>query len=209
MENPLLKKLQIKDEYSVLLMNSNPAIHPLFEGVRIEFNPSQKDTFDSVILFTKNEDELTKLVSTADEKRKDSGTLWLSYPKKSGSIDTDLNRDTSWTAVKAFGLEPVRLISMNEDWSSMKLVHKDQRKSPSKLGQDPPGVDRTTKTVILPEDFKKELDSNPKALSFFETLAFSHKREYVAWIHNAKKEETRKRRVQKAIELLLAEKKVK
>lgn len=209
LDNPLLKKLQIKDEYSVLLMNSNPSIHPLFEGARIEFSPSKKEEFDSVILFTRNEKELTNLVSNADEKRRENGIFWVSYPKKSGSIETDLNRDSSWAAINSFGFEPVRLVSINEDWSSMRLVHREERAKPSKLGQDPPGVDRVSKTVIPPQDLKKEFDQHPKALTFFESLAFSHKREYVGWIEDAKKEETRVRRINKTIELLLEGEKTK
>ncbi len=203
MSNPLFKKLQLKDDFSVLLMNSNPNVHPLFEGIRIEFSSLKDEHFDSVILFTKNESELQEWIPKATDKQKKEGQLWLSYPKKSGSIDTDLTRDNTWGAVKAFGLEPVRLISLNEDWSSMRLVNKADRKTPSRFGQDPPGVDRKTKTVNPPEDLAEALKDNPKANSFFESLAFSHKREYVAWIYEAKKEDTRQRRVTKIIELLI------
>lgn len=209
MENPLLKKLQLKEEFSVLLMNSNPDVHPLFEGLRIEFSEIGNSQYDSVIIFTKNEDELRNLVPKAASKRKDGGQIWLSYPKKSGSIETDLNRDTTWNAVKAFGMEPIRLISMNEDWSSMRLVKKEERKEPSKLGQDPPGVNRKTKTVTVPQDLEKAFEQKPKAKAFFEGLTFSQKREFVAWIYQAKKEETRARRVQKTTELLLEGKKTK
>ena len=202
MNNPLLKKLQIKEEFSVLLMNSNPSVHPLFEGIRVELKAANDQDYDSVILFTKNEDELRHWVPEASKLPKKDGHLWLSYPKKSGDIETDLNRDITWKAVKAFGMEPVRLISMNENWSSMRLVNKKDRKKPSKFGQDPPGVDRKTKTVIPPDDLLGELNSNPQAKTFFEELAFSHKRAYVRWIHDAKKEETRTRRIRKTIELL-------
>lgn len=209
MANPLLKKFQIKEEFSVLLMNSNPSIHPLFDGARVEYKAATNDEYDSVILFTKNEEELRKWVPEADKAQKKDGQLWLSYPKKSGDIETDLNRDITWKALKAFGFEPVRLISMNEDWSSMRIVKKKDRKEASKFGQDPPGVDRETKTVIPPDDLVEEFKSNPKAKAFFEKLAYTHKREYVGWIHDAKKEETRQRRVKKTIELLNEGKKTK
>lgn len=209
MKNELLKKLQIKEEFSVLLMNSNPSVHPLFEGVRIELNAASDQGYDSVILFARKEDELRQWVPEASKFPKKDGSLWLSYPKKSGDIDTDLNRDITWKAVKAFGMEPVRLISMNKNWSSMRLVNTKDRKKPSKFGQDPPGVDRKTKTIIPPDDLNAEFNSNPQAKAFFNELAFSHKREYVRWIHDAKKEETRKRRIKKTIELLKEGKKSK
>ncbi|MBO6523299.1 MAG: YdeI/OmpD-associated family protein [Balneolaceae bacterium] len=209
MNNTLLKKLQIKEEFSVLLMNSNPSIHPLFEGVRVEFNAATDQDYDSVILFTRSEEELKKWIPQASDLPKKDGQLWLSYPKKSGDIETDLNRDITWNALKVFGMEPVRLISMNENWSSMRLVKKKDRKKPSKLGQDPPGVDRKTKTVIPPDDLIAEFNLNPEVRKFFDELAFSHKREYVGWIHDAKKEETRKHRIKKTIQLLSEGKKLK
>ncbi|GAB5407683.1 MAG: YdeI/OmpD-associated family protein [Balneolaceae bacterium] len=202
MENPLLKKFQLKEESSVLLMNSNPTVHPLFEGVRIEYSDIQNQDFDSVILFTENEDELRKWVPKATKKHTREKKLWLSYPKKSSHIKTDLNRDKAWKALQGYGFDPVRVISVNEDWSSMRLVKKEDRKKPSTFGQDPPGVDRKTKTVVLPKDMAEILSAQPKAKAFFDELTFSRKREYLGWIHEAKKEETRNRRIQKTVNLL-------
>lgn len=57
------------------------------------------------------------------------------------------------------------------------------------------------KTIEIPADvlklFKKE-----KVLIYFESLAFSHRKEYIQWIESAKKEETRTKRIQQAIEKL-------
>ena len=59
------------------------------------------------------------------------------------------------------------------------------------------------KTVIIPDDLKKLLVKN-KLLPYFEKLAYSHRKEYVMWINDAKKEETRLSRMDKAIEKLKA-----
>lgn len=57
------------------------------------------------------------------------------------------------------------------------------------------------KTIEIPADviklFKKE-----KVLVYFESLAFSHRKEYIQWIESAKKEETRTKRIQQATEKL-------
>ena len=63
-------------------------------------------------------------------------------------------------------------------------------------------IDTTKRTVKAPEDLTVELKKHPKFESFFESLAYSHKNEYVQWILGAKKEETRRRRVLKTIEML-------
>lgn len=53
-----------------------------------------------------------------------------------------------------------------------------------------------------PEDLQNELDKNPKAKAFFESLAPSYKRDYIAWITEAKRETTRIKRLNTTIEWL-------
>ena len=53
-----------------------------------------------------------------------------------------------------------------------------------------------------PEDLKLELNNNAKANVFFESLAPSYKRDYIAWITDAKREETRNKRLATTIEWL-------
>jgi hypothetical protein len=56
--------------------------------------------------------------------------------------------------------------------------------------------------VRVPACFKKALESNAKALANFESLGPSHRREYVEWIAEAKRDGTRERRLATAIEWL-------
>lgn len=62
--------------------------------------------------------------------------------------------------------------------------------------------DEEERTVIIPDDFLKLLKKDSSILLIFEKLSFTHKKEYVNWINDAKKEETRIRRLDKAIEML-------
>ena len=52
----------------------------------------------------------------------------------------------------------------------------------------------------IPEDLTKALKKNKKALTTFEAFPPSHKREYVEWIVEAKGADTRKRRLESAVE---------
>jgi uncharacterized protein YdeI (YjbR/CyaY-like superfamily) len=63
-------------------------------------------------------------------------------------------------------------------------------------------LDDGVRVVNVPEDFAQAMAGNEKAVQAFEKLSYSHKREYVEWISAAKKEETRQRRIAKAIEKL-------
>ena len=56
------------------------------------------------------------------------------------------------------------------------------------------------KALIVPDYFMKELKKNTKALAVFEGFSYSHKKEYTEWIAEAKAEDTRKRRLETAIQ---------
>ena len=61
--------------------------------------------------------------------------------------------------------------------------------------------DEEPRVVEVPPDFLKRMQRE-KLLSFFESLSFTHRKEYCRWITEAKKEETRRNRFEKAIEML-------
>jgi len=56
--------------------------------------------------------------------------------------------------------------------------------------------------LIVPDDLAAALKANAKARAVFEAFPPSHKREFVDWITEAKREETRQRRLSQALELL-------
>lgn len=61
---------------------------------------------------------------------------------------------------------------------------------------------------ILPVYIAKALKANGKAWEFFRGLAPTHRRNFVVWIHTAKRPETRERRIRESIRLLAAGKKL-
>ena len=67
-----------------------------------------------------------------------------------------------------------------------------------------PRARRPVKPVAVPDDLADALRNNKKAQGAFEKFSPSHKREYVEWIAQAKREETRTRRLQTAIEQISA-----
>jgi hypothetical protein len=64
--------------------------------------------------------------------------------------------------------------------------------------------DTEERVVDVPLDLRKALAPDRVAKETFDALAFTHKREYAAWVAGAKKQETRERRVAKALEMLKA-----
>jgi hypothetical protein len=65
-------------------------------------------------------------------------------------------------------------------------------------------LDTAPREVIVPADLADALAHDDEARQFFDTLAYTHRKEWVRWIEEAKKAETRRARVTKAIEALRA-----
>jgi hypothetical protein len=67
--------------------------------------------------------------------------------------------------------------------------------------------DKEERIVIIPDDVQELLYQNEKAKEFYDKMSYTHKKEYIRWIEDAKKEETRECRKIKMIEMLLEGKK--
>ena len=52
---------------------------------------------------------------------KSNGLLWVTYPKKSGKIKTDISRDMGWEAMTQAGWDAVTLVSVDDTWSALRL----------------------------------------------------------------------------------------
>lgn len=63
-------------------------------------------------------------------------------------------------------------------------------------------LDTAPREVTVPADLAKALNGNAAAKKAFDELSYSHRRRHVLAIEGAKKPETRRRRIEKAIEML-------
>jgi len=75
----------------------------------------------------------------------------------------------------------------------------EQRNSPA---SKPKRERKPGKELAVPEDLKKALSKNTKASTTFKNFAPSHRREYIMWITDAKRPETREKRLQTTLEWL-------
>jgi hypothetical protein len=65
-------------------------------------------------------------------------------------------------------------------------------------------LDDQPRDVEVPEDLADALASVPEAKARFDKLAFTHRKEYVRWVTEAKRDDTRRRRVARAVEMISA-----
>ena len=122
--NTLLKKLRLLPGYRALVLNA-PAgyverLGELPEGATVTDQPDE-GPYDFVHLFAKNSAEFAALGATARQAVTYDGILWISYPKRSAKVETDLSRDSMWELLTDFGLRPVAQISVDETWSAVRF----------------------------------------------------------------------------------------
>jgi hypothetical protein len=89
-----------------------------------EFEPAASvlsGRFDWIQLFVESKAELDKLAPKAARALKPDSILWISFPKGSSKIQTDLTRDKGWDILNTLALKWITLISVNETWSAFAL----------------------------------------------------------------------------------------
>jgi hypothetical protein len=62
--------------------------------------------------------------------------------------------------------------------------------------------DTEPRVIEIPAELKKAFRAEKEAKAFFDKLSYTHQKEYVRWVEDAKKEETRQNRILKTIEML-------
>jgi hypothetical protein len=213
--NDLTKKLQMKPGKRWLLYNA-PAgylanLEPLPEGTQTVFVP--EGNFDGMQLFVKNSTELKDGLKHVSNLLTAGTVLWVIYPKKTSSIESDLNMPGSWTEREKYNLRPVTSIGIDATWTAIRLKQEGQTKVSEfcneeiKKNEHSAFIDLEKREIDLPPDMQAVLAPSTAALNFFQSLSFTNKKEYVVWILSAKQEKTKNERLSKLPEKLLAGKK--
>ena len=86
-----------------------------------EISQKLSGMFDWIQVFARNRNELDSLAPQAASALKPDSILWLSFPKGTSKIQTDLTRDKGWDVLKELDLKFITLISVNEQWSAFAL----------------------------------------------------------------------------------------
>ena len=124
-ESSLVNKLKLKAGQRAALIHApqgyREALTPLPEGVQL--SEALDGSFDWLQLFVQNRAELEGIISQVVAALKPSGLLWISFPKGSSKIQTDLTRDVGWESLQEFDLKWTNLISVDETWSAFSLRH--------------------------------------------------------------------------------------
>lgn len=118
-----IKKLRIQAAQRVLVLNAPTgyieSLGDLPKGVQVSAEPEGRQDF--VHLFVTNSEELDKLRQTAMDAVEYDGLLWISYPKHSSKVATNLTRNVMWKLMEDTGLSPVAQVSVDKVWSALRF----------------------------------------------------------------------------------------
>ncbi|HRI21731.1 MAG TPA: YdeI/OmpD-associated family protein [Panacibacter sp.] len=211
MPTSIAQKLKIKEAFTLLTLNApvdfKNKMEPLPAGVKIV---NTAKNYEQVHWFVTGKVQLEKELAAVLKLVKNDVACWIYYPKGTSKIQTDLTRDKGWDALlKHDELQWISLISFDETWSAFGFRLKTEADKKKAAAPKERAIfnyiDAKAKTIRLPHDLAAALKNNRKQETFFNTLSFSNKKEYVEWIVTAKREETRIQRIKETIDRLSME----
>ena len=121
-EKSVVQKLLLKPGQKMLLLNApkgyRGSLAQLPEGARLEVKLVQADVIQ---IFVTSMEELKKKLEAVKPILTKKTVLWISYPKGTSKIATDLDRDIIREYAQGAGLTGVSVFSIDEDWSALRL----------------------------------------------------------------------------------------
>ncbi len=121
---PLSKKLGIKDGFRVALMGVPAEVRAALSESLGKCTVIKAPTapLDFIHLFAKSRADLETNLRRAAQALAPAGMLWISWPKKSSGVATDLTEDVIRAIGLRAGLVDVKVCAVTEVWSGLKFV---------------------------------------------------------------------------------------
>jgi hypothetical protein len=121
---PLAKKLGIQAGARVRVVDAPDDYVRLLDPLPadVKFVESAAKELDVVHFFTKERSKLIEYLEQYQTKIKQNGAIWVSWPKKSSGIASEITEHTIREVALPLGLVDVKVCAVDETWSGLKLV---------------------------------------------------------------------------------------
>ena len=122
----LLNKLNYKGQERIALINAEEdfalSLSNELKGVVVDKEIDPRYPYSFIILFVKSVSEVEHLTPMALHNLMADGVLWFCYPRKgSKKHHSDLDRDHGWKALIDAGLQGIRIVAVDNDWSALRF----------------------------------------------------------------------------------------
>jgi hypothetical protein len=121
---PLAKKLGIKDDFRAALLHVPDDVKTELRGAlrKCRIQTIASKDLDFIFLFAKSRAGLDSELWPAARALAPAGMLWVSWPKKSSGVATDLTEDVIRQSGLDAGLVDIKVCAVTEVWSGLKFV---------------------------------------------------------------------------------------
>lgn len=200
----MIKKLRLDSGKALWLINAPDDVIGIFDGFEIKNKLAGKQLAQQLVLFAYDSTDFAKYLPKLADYVEHDTLFWICYPKKSGAIRSDLIHMEPWHMLADAGYRGQTSVSVNDDWTGMRFTNAPVRK-PSTYGipaeqRNDPGIDYVNRAVTLPDDALAALNKYKGLADVFYAMSFTNKKEAVLAINEAKKPETRVKRILKLVE---------
>lgn len=128
-ERTVVQKLQIKPGRTVRLINAPQEAYALLgampeSAVLLDDKTGPDGALppaDILILFAHHRGDLETHLPGLRQALTPGGMIWVAYHKGTSLVKTDINRDSIWNYAQTVGLDAVAQVSINDDWSAVRL----------------------------------------------------------------------------------------
>ena len=120
----LVKKLGFKPGFKVRVINAPVYYNDLLEGLpdEVEFITNTRIPKDLIHLFVQKKTDIIKSLYSLRNELKQNGMIWVSWPKKSSGITSDITEDDIRNHAIQHNLVDIKVCAIDETWSGLKLV---------------------------------------------------------------------------------------
>lgn len=123
---PLFKKLNYKEHKEIIVLDSPQSfldgLSEMKPYAKVVTDLAEAGEVDFAICFVMTQGEIDRFMSRINAKLIGDAVIWLCYPKASSKkYRCDFNRDTGFGILGSYGMEPVRQVAIDEDWSALRF----------------------------------------------------------------------------------------
>ncbi|MGZ8536685.1 MAG: hypothetical protein ACXWV9_00415 [Flavisolibacter sp.] len=121
---PLAKKLGIKDRFKIAVLNEPDHYYTLFEDMPpdVDIHHNLNSKLDVIHYFVTEAKELSEIITSLKNSIVQNGMIWISWPKQSSKVPTDITEDVIRAIAIQNGLVDIKVCAVDNVWSALKLV---------------------------------------------------------------------------------------